>query len=265
MFDFYRTLISLIDEGRRVAVATIIEARGSTPQEQGGKMIVTDDGKSFFSVGGGALEAMVLEEARTCLEAGRPALKSYSLHEVGDDALGMACGGKAMVYIEVIMPPHDLVVFGAGHVGRALARLAAPLGFGITVVDDRPGMLQAEAFPPGTRLITTDRNYSENLPRITPASYVVLVTRCHDTDEAALRSLIHVPTAYLGMIGSKRKVKVVFERMAGEGIDRALFENVRAPIGLPIGSHLPDEVALSIMAEIVAFKNGVAGEPRAGS
>src|SRR5262245_51019866 len=137
MFDFYRKLMSLLDAGRPVAVATIVDSKGSTPQPQGGKMIVTEAGAIHFSIGGGALEALVIDEAKKCLASGRPARKSYSLHDVGDDALGMACGGKATVYIEVIAPPNELVIFGAGHVGRALARLAAPLGFSVTVVDDR--------------------------------------------------------------------------------------------------------------------------------
>lgn len=258
MIEFYRRLVSLLEEGRQVAVATIVDARGSTPQGKGGKMIVTTGGEIFFSVGGGALEAMVIAEARACLAEGRTSLRSWSLHDVGDDALGMACGGKATVFIEILLPPHDLVIFGAGHVGRALARLAPPLGFNVTVVDDRPAMLAPEAFPAGSRFFPTDRRFRENLPPITPSSYVVLVTRCHETDEAALESILHAPAAYLGMIGSRRKVRVVFERMMERGVPQAALDRVKAPIGVPIGSHLPDEVALSIMAEVIAVKNGAA-------
>jgi len=258
MIEFQRRLLTLLDEGHRLAVATIIESRGSTPQQSGGKMIVMEDGRIFFSIGGGALEAMVIQEALACLAENRTALKSYALHDVGDDALGMACGGKATVYVEVLSPPNDLVIFGAGHVGRALARLAPPLEFAVTVVDDRPHMLDPDQFPAGSRFHATDRTFIEHLPRLGASSFVVLVTRCHETDEAALRSILDAPVAYLGMIGSKRKVKVVFDRLIADGVPRSALERIRAPIGMPIGSHLPEEVALSIMAEVVAVRNGAA-------
>jgi xanthine dehydrogenase accessory factor len=220
-------------------------------------MIVTEDGATLFTIGGGALEAMVIEEAKSCLKEGRHTITSYALHDVGDDALGMACGGKATVYIEIVSPADRLVIFGAGHIGRALARMAPGLGFAVSVVDDRSHMLDGAAFPPGARFHHTDPKFRQNLPEFTSSSYIVLVTRCHETDEAALESLVNVPAAYIGMIGSKRKVNVVFDRLAERGIPRSALARVRAPIGFPIGSHVPEEVALSIMAEIVAVRNGV--------
>lgn len=263
MVDFYRTLLGLLEEGTPVAVATIIESRGSTPQREGGKMIVADDGRSWFTIGGGAFEALVIDDARACLAGGRSDTRRYSLHESGEDALGMACGGTALVFIEVLRASSDLIIFGAGHVGRALARMAAPLGFRCTLVDDRPGMLEAAAFPAGSRLVLTDRDYAANIPATNPGSYVVLVTRCHDTDEASLRSLLHGRWLYLGMIGSRRKVMVVFDRLRGQGVDEAILQRVHAPIGVPIGSHLPGEVAVSIMAELVAVRNGLESPGRA--
>jgi xanthine dehydrogenase accessory factor len=262
MSDFYRRLLSLLDEGRRLAIATIVESQGSTPQQQGGRMIVAEGGDTWFSVGGGLLEARVIEEAKACLAEGRSALKSWDLKETGDEALGMVCGGRVTVYIEVASPPDELVIFGAGHVGRALARLAGGLGFSLAVVDDRAEMLDPQAFPPGTRFHLTDRGYRQNPPRLTDKSYVVLVTRSHDTDELALRGLLDAPAAYLGMIGSARKVRVVFERMVKEeGVPAGALERVYAPIGFPIGSHLPEEIAISIMAEIVAVRNGASNRP----
>lgn len=259
MSEFYRQLIEYVNEGRPVAVATLIEVRGSTPQALGGKMIVLEDGSIAFTIGGGALEAEVIAEARACLAAGRSALKSYALHEQGEDALGMACGGRATVFIEVIRPAERLVIVGAGHVGRALARLARPLGFGLEVVDDRPAMLDPAAFPPGTRLHATDREFRDHWPTLDERCFVAIVTRCHETDEAALRTLLETPLAYLGMIGSKRKVQVVFDRMVESGVARAALERVHAPIGLPIGSHRPEELAISILAEVVAVRNGLPG------
>lgn len=257
--EFYRRLLDLVNEGRRVAVATLIEVRGSTPQALGGKMIVLEDGSIAFTIGGGALEAEVIAEARACLAAGRSALKSYGLHEQGEDALGMACGGRATVFIEVILPAERLVVVGAGHVGRALARLAQPLGFALDVVDDRSAMLEPAAFPGGARLHLTDRLFRENWPALDPRSFVAIVTRCHDTDEAALRALLDTPLAYVGMIGSQRKVQVVFDRMVESGVPREALARVHAPIGVPIGSHRPEEVAISILAEMLAVRNGLPG------
>lgn len=262
MLDFYRTLVGLIEEGHRLAVATITESRGSTPQREGGKMIVAADGRSWFTIGGGAFEAMVIDDARACLRDGRSDLRRYSLHESGEEALGMACGGQATVYIEVLGAADELVIFGAGHVGRALARMAVTVGFHCTAVDDRPGMLDAGAFPTGTAFVATDRAYAENLPETTDASYVVVVTRCHDTDEAALRSLLHGRWRYLGMIGSRRKVKVVFESLRARGVPAEILERIHAPVGVPIGSHLPGEVAVSILAELVAVRNGLASPGR---
>lgn len=257
MLEFHRTLLSLLESGRRLAVATIVESRGSTPQREGARIIVAEDGTTWFTIGGGAFEALVIDDARNCLREGRSELKSYSLHESGEEALGMACGGRAQVFIDVPAPSEQLVVFGAGHVGRALSRLATIVGFGLTVVDDRPDMLDALAFPAGTRLVESDRSFRDGLPSIDEHSYVVLVTRCHETDEAALRSLADQPWRYLGMIGSKRKVRVVLDRLLEQGISASILERVHAPIGVPIGSHSPEEVAVSILAEIVAIRNGV--------
>jgi len=257
MLEFHRTLLTLLEGGQRVAVATIVEARGSTPQREGGRIIVAEDGRTWFTIGGGAFEALVIDDARTCLRESKSELKTYSLHESGEEALGMACGGRAQVFIEVSGLVENLLVFGAGHVGRALARLAAGVGFGITVVDDRSAMLDAPAFPAGTRLVETDRLFREALPPIDDHSYVVLVTRCHDTDEAALRALAGQPWRYLGMIGSRRKVRVVLDRLLEQGVPAATLERVHAPIGVPIGSHRPEEVAVSILAELVAIRNGV--------
>ncbi|HEX7881074.1 MAG TPA: XdhC/CoxI family protein, partial [Candidatus Eisenbacteria bacterium] len=245
MIDFQRQLLQLLESGRRVAVATIVEARGSTPQREGGRIIVAEDGATWFTIGGGAFEALVIDDAKECLRSGRSDLKSYSLHDSGDEALGMACGGNAMVFIDVppIAPP--LLIFGAGHVGRALARLAVGFGFRVSVIDDRPDMLDTAAFPAGTTLIATDRSFRENVPPIDAATSIVLVTRCHDTDEAAFEGVAHAPWSYLGMIGSRRKVKVVFDRLVERGMARDILDRIHAPIGVPIGSHLPEEVAVS--------------------
>lgn len=256
MLDIYRKLLALVDSGRRVALATIVDARGSTPQREGGRMLIAEDGETWFTIGGGAFEALVIDDARACLREGRSALKSYSLHESGEDALGMACGGRASVFIEVPARPDALHVYGAGHVGRVLAQLAVLAGFRPTVIDDRAAMLDPAAFPPGTELRRTDRTFREN-PLSPAGAYVVLVTRCHETDQAALETVAGGAWRYLGMIGSRRKVRVVLQRLRDGGIPAEVLDRVHAPIGVPIGSHAPVEVAVSILAELIAVRNGV--------
>lgn len=257
MIDIHRKFLDLTESGRRVAMATIVEARGSTPQRVGGRILVAEDGETWFTIGGGAFEALVIDDARACLLEGRSAVKSYSLHESGEEALGMACGGRATVFIDVPEEPPALHIYGAGHVGRVLARLAMEVGFRPTVVDDRPAQLDPSAFPPGTLLVATDRTFRMGCPVPTADGYVVLVTRCHETDQAALEGLVGVPWRYLGMIGSRRKVRVVLDRLREKGVDESILARVHAPIGVPIGSHRPAEVAVSILAELIAVRNGV--------
>jgi xanthine dehydrogenase accessory factor len=256
MLDIHRKLVALTDAGRRVAMATIVESRGSTPQREGGRMLIAEDGETWFTIGGGAFEALVIDDARACLREGRSALKSYSLHESGEEALGMACGGRAQVFIEVPALPTALHIYGAGHVARVLAAMAVIAGFRPTVIDDREAMLDPAAFPPGTTLRRTDRLFRQN-PLAPAGAYVVLVTRCHDTDQAALELLADGDWAYLGMIGSRRKVRVVLERLRVKGVPESTLARVHAPIGVPIGSHAPAEVAVSILAELIAVRNGV--------
>jgi len=266
---FYETVARLLREGRAVAVATVVGSRGSTPRGAGSRMIVAADGETLFSVGGGAFEALVVADARAALEEGRGFEKEYRFVESGDGAVGMVCGGSARVLFEVVRPPARLLVFGAGHVGREVARLAAHLGFEVTVADDRPAQLDPRRFPSGARLLRVASDFSGTLPAVPDGAYVAIVTRCHRTDLAALRHVAGAAAAYVGVIGSRRKVAVLKERAAGLGVPGAALERLRAPIGLPIGAETPEEIAVSIVAEIIQVRNsgggaekGARGRPR---
>jgi xanthine dehydrogenase accessory factor len=235
-------------------VATLVERRGSTPRDFGAKMIIADDGATEFSIGGGAFEALVVEDARRALETGRGFEKTYRFTEEGEDALGMVCGGQARVLFEVVRPPLQLFVFGAGHIGRALVRQGRRLGFDVTLVDDRPHMLEPSRHPRGVTLIRVEHDFQEGLPAVPAGAYVAILTRCHRTDLVVVKHAVGRRASYVGLIGSRRKIAVVAERARKDGVaDEALAE-LRAPIGLPIGAETPEEIAVSIAAEIVAVR-----------
>ena len=257
--EFYEKVADLLRRGRRLAVATLIEASGSTPRKAGARMAVLEDGSIVDSIGGGAFEALVIKDARALLMTGGTAVRDYSFTE-GDSpgSTGMVCGGRAHVHLQVEAPPERLLIFGAGHVGKALARIAGDLGFAATLLDDRPEFLERDCFPFQVDLIHTAPDFAGDLPPIDAATYVAIVTRCHRTDLAALRRVAESPATYIGLIGSRRKVRVVMARLRKEGVPSDLLERVHSPIGLAIGACTPEEIAISIAAEMIQTRRGYA-------
>jgi len=233
-------------------IATLIARQGSTPRGFGAKMLIADDGSTDFSIGGGAFEALVVDDARRALVTGKGFEKSYRFAEEGDDALGMVCGGQARVLFEVVHPPLRLFVFGAGHIGTALAQQGIRLGFDVTLVDDRPHLLEASRHPHHVARVRVEHDFLEGLPAIPPGAYVAIVTRCHRTDLAVVKHSVGRAASYVGLIGSLRKIAVVKARAREAGISDGALAELRAPIGLPIGAETPEEIAVSIAAEIVA-------------
>src|SRR5262245_38995094 len=199
-------MVRLLRSGRTLAVATVCSSRGSTPRATGTKMIVSDTGETVFSIGGGAFEALVIEDAREAIRSGRGFEKEYRFTEQGENALGMVCGGSARVHFEVVRAPTRLFVFGGGHVGLEVVRLGARLGFDVTVVDDRPEYVDPARYPEGTRVVKAERDFAGDLPQIPAGAYVAILTRCHKTDLAALRLAVGRGAAYVGLIGSRRKI-----------------------------------------------------------
>jgi xanthine dehydrogenase accessory factor len=252
----YEEVARLLRGGRVLVVATLSASHGSTPRRTGAKMIVCDSGETFFSIGGGAFEALVIEDAREAIRTGRGLEKEYRFTEQGDEATGMVCGGLARVLFEVVAPPLPLLIFGGGHVGRELAHVAARLGFEVTVIDDRAAYLEPGRYPGGTRLLAAGRDFSAGLPEIPSGGYVAVVTRCHKTDLAAVRHAVGRGASYVGLIGSRRKVRTVLERAEGSGASPQDLREVRGPIGLAIGAESPEEIAVSIAAEMIAVRRG---------
>jgi xanthine dehydrogenase accessory factor len=244
--------------GRRAALATIVRASGSTPRTIGARMFVRADGTSFGTIGGGAFEAMVVCDAQELLsrDAPAPTIKRYTFTESGEDALGMACGGTAEVLLEAADRGARLIIFGAGHVGLALARLAGTVGFAPELVDDRAEFCDAARVAAAGRVWRCDAEYRAGVPPLDPGCYVAVVTRCHRTDRLALKRVLGRPLRYIGLIGSRRKKTVIFDELARQdGVPQDELERVRCPIGLPLGGDTPEEIAVSIVAELLQVRH----------
>ncbi len=241
--------------GRAAVLITVVRTGGSTPRKSAAKMLVYRDGTDG-TIGGGRVELEAIEAARALLGEGyaaRPALRRWHLtHD-----LAMCCGGEMEVFMEPMLPTARLFVCGGGHVGRALAPIAAQLGFAVQVVDDLDENLRAERFPEGTSLCDTFDVAS--WPALSEDDYVVVVTRDHAIDQRLMEALLPRPLAYLGLIGSRRKIALFKERTVARGLDAALWERVRAPIGLEIGAETPEEIAVAIAAELVAVRRARRG------
>jgi len=250
----------------RAALAQIVRAEGSTPGKPGWKLLQLPDGTRHGNLGGGAFEALVAADAAALLAEDSPAprLKRYYFTEeaVRGEPTGMVCGGLAEVLLEVLEAPPILLVCGGGPVGQAVARAGAVAGFEPLVADDRDAFLRPELFPLGTRLARVSRGHDEDF--LSPVGerllYAAVVTRCWETDTAALAAILRQAPRrlrYLGLMGSRRKVARVRAELAGRGFGAALDE-LHAPIGLPIGGSSPGEIAISIVAELVAVRHRAA-------
>ena len=264
--EFFARVAALLEEGRPFATARLLEAQGSVPQAPGAAMIVFPDGAIEHTIGGGRFEATVILDAVGLLEAGGAIeLKEYGLTR---DELRMYCAGRARVLIEAHRPAPELVIFGGGHVGEALGRLAAELRlFRTAIVDDRPQFAARERHPRVDRVIVTDPTYADRLPPLGPWTYAVVVSRCHDVDKHLVRRLALADgLAYVGMIGSQTKARSLLRELESEGVSAERLARVHAPIGLDLGATKdPAAVALSILAEVVKTLNDRTGAPTPGS
>jgi len=255
--DIYEEIVRLRQEGRRGAVATIVNVRGSIPSFETAKMLVRDDGSIVGTIGGGCVEAEVWQAAREIMESEKPRTLTFNLNQNPKHDTGLVCGGTLDIFIEPVLPPASLYVFGAGHVALSLYRSAKAAGFDITVVDDRETYANRERFPEAKEVIAED--FDRAMARLSPGetSYVVIVTRGHHDDMRVLRWAVQTQARYIGMIGSKRKTISIFRELVKEGIPEDLFERVHAPVGLDIGAITPEEIAVAITAELIAARRRV--------
>lgn len=253
MVDLFEELIRLRREGRRCALATVVRTAGSTPRKSAARMIVLEDGAIVGTIGGGRVEKEVIDATVKLLESGgqaRPTLLRYHLtHE-----LAMCCGGEMEVFVEPLVPEPPLVVCGGGHVARAVVPLARSVGFSPIVVDDLEELASRERFPDAVELIDSfDVRDWKGVP-LDDQTYAIIVTRDHAQDQALLEQLIGYDLAYLGLIGSRRKIELFKQRLEHKGIDPARFARLHAPIGLDIGAEAPEEIAVAIVAELVKVR-----------
>jgi xanthine dehydrogenase accessory factor len=255
--DIYEQIVQLRQQGRRGAVATIVNVRGSVPSFETAKMLIRDDGSIVGTVGGGCVEAEVWQAAREVMESEKPRTITFNLNQNPKYDTGLVCGGTLDIFIEPVLPPALLYVFGAGHVALSLYRTARSADFGVTVIDDRDTYANRERFPEAKEVIA--ENFDQAMARLSPneTSYIVIVTRGHRDDMRVLRWAVQTQARYIGMIGSKRKTITIFRELVKEGLPETLFERVHAPVGLDIGAITPEEIAVAITAELIATRRRV--------
>jgi xanthine dehydrogenase accessory factor len=242
--------------GETVALVTIVSTRGSTPQRVGAKMLVYADGRTLGTIGGGCYESDAFGKAREALRTRKSRLVEYELTDDFAEETGLICGGQMQVFIEPIEPPSQLVILGAGHVGLQLGRLAPALGFRVTVVDDRERFANRDRFPDAEAVVVESIPDWIDRTSLASAAYVVVLTRGHRQDYDAIRALAGRELRYVGLIGSRAKVARVVDRALAEGVSAEWLRTVHAPVGLDIGAVTPEEIAVSILAELIAVRRG---------
>ena len=254
--EVFAAVADALERGEPAALVTIVSTTGSTPQRVGANMLVFGDGRIVGTIGGGCYENDAFGKAREAILSRAPKLVHYELDDDFAQETGLICGGQMDVYIEPIEPTPELYIVGAGHVGFHLARLAHEVGFRIHVVDDREKFANAERFPFAADIAVDDIPSWLAQASLPPHAFAVIVTRGHTNDLDALRALAPRGLRYLGLIGSRAKIARIYEALAAERLDPELLRQVHAPIGLDIGAVTPQEIAVSILAELIAVKHG---------
>ncbi|MFN7977007.1 MAG: XdhC/CoxI family protein [Vicinamibacterales bacterium] len=259
--EVFAALGEAMKRAEDVALVTIVATNGSTPQRVGAKMLVFADGRTVGTVGGGCYENDAFWKAREALKSRKPLRVKYELDDDFAQENGLVCGGQMEVFIEPIEPAPAVYIIGAGHVGWYLGQFAHEAGFTVHVVDDREAFANRERFPQAAEVVVDDIPTWLAAATLPASAYVVIVTRGHRHDLDALRAVVGRDLRYIGLIGSRAKVARVYEALLAEGADPARFEGVHAPIGLDIGAVTPQEIAVSILAELIAVRRGKAQTP----
>jgi xanthine dehydrogenase accessory factor len=252
--DIYKEIIRIREEGEEAALVTIVSTAGSTPREEGAKMLVRADGSILGSIGGGGLEARVCELAAKVMRKGKPERFKLGLTEEEGRGMGMICGGDMEVFIEPVLSPPTLYLFGGGHMSLPVAKIARLLNLRVTVVDDREEFANRKRFPEADTIIV--QNFDKVFPGldIKQKDFIVVITREHRFDQVVLEQALSTPAGYIGMLGSKTKNQAVFSNLLAKGIPQKQLDRVHAPIGLRIGAETPEEIAVSILAEIIQVR-----------
>jgi xanthine dehydrogenase accessory factor len=251
----FQKLAQLEQENRAAALCTIIHSQGSTPRGSGSRMLVYPDGSISGTVGGGELENRVIAQAREAIQDGKSRRLEYNMSDPARGDPGV-CGGQVEVYVEPILPKPTLVIIGAGHVGKAVAHLAYWLGYQVVVSDDRTEFCTPEFIPDAHKYLPLKMAELPQHLEITPWTYLVLTTRGSNVDVEGLPALLDTPASYIGVIGSQRRWTIARKQMVENGVTPEKLERVRSPIGLELNAETPEEIAVSIMAEIIMLYQG---------
>ncbi len=241
--------------GRKVCIATVIEARGSTPRMAGAKMVIASTGETFGTVGGGAVEKMVLAAAPGILKTGEARIVDLDLSGKSGE-VDSVCGGGMKVFLEALGEYRNLFVVGAGHVGRALAVAADAAGFAVTLMDDRDEFLTGAGLPATVRCTKATPGDFERRLDMDAGSFAVIATRAHALDGEWLEALSGLGLRYVGMVGSRRKIESVYSALRQRGVPQEFLDSVHAPVGLDIDAETPGEIAVSITAELIRIWRG---------
>ena len=258
----FNIAVNELREGRKVALCTIVNKVGSGPRDVGSKLIVLDDGTIHGTLGGGPFERLVIEAAKEAIKQGKPKMLKYSFTgQKMEDAIdtGLICGGVITVYIDILKPVPRFVIFGTGKVGKPLADLANMLGYKVIVADPNKELVTREMYPYAEELISGEIDEIANkLRNLINKNDIVMITHGEiETDYYMVKKLIDTDTNYIGLLGSKRKVVEFAKRLKNEGIPEELIANkLVAPIGIDIGAETPEEIAVSVMAEIISIMRG---------
>lgn len=258
--NMFTRLAELHARGESVALCTVTQTSGSVPRQAGAKMLVFPNGRIEGTIGGGAMESRVIDEALAALKDGKPRTLEYSL--AGDAARGDPgiCGGTLEVFVEAIQPQASLLIIGAGHVGRAMAKLAKFLGFRVLVSDDRPELCTPEIVPEADAFYPVPIAELPNQLEINPQTFVVLTTRNAEVDVTGLPALLDLPAGYLGVIGSRKRWAEARKKLEAAGIDKKKLDRVVSPMGIELNAETPEEIAVSIMAQIIMIRRGGDGK-----
>ncbi len=254
MADIFEEIVKLRAEGKKGAVATVIATKGSTPREVGAKMLIREDGKISGTIGGGCLEAEVWQGAMQAIADEKPRTMHMDLTGKTAEESGLICGGIMDIYIEPIVPTPKVYIFGGGHISLFVCRISAMVGFEVAIIDDRPDFANTQRFPEAAEVMAED--FETVLPKIQvrEPAYLVIVSRGHAYDQDILEWAVRTNARYIGMIGSRKKITTVYANLREKGITPEMLQRVHAPIGLDIGALTPEEIAVSIVAEMISIR-----------
>jgi xanthine dehydrogenase accessory factor len=255
MVDIYQEIVRIRTEGGEAALATIVSTQGSTPREVGSKMLIKSDESSIGSIGGGNVEAEVWREAKRVMSEGKPRILHFDLTGKETTEEGMICGGIMDVFVEPIQSLPTLYLLGAGHVSVPLSKMGKMAGFKVVVIDDRLDFASPESFPEADRVLCEELEKVFSTLQIGSSSYIVIATRAHQSDELVLQQALRTPATYVGMLASRKKRETIFSHLLADGIPQESLDKVHSPIGLKIRAQTPEEIAISILAEIIKTRH----------